>query len=277
MHGDLCEAPNVYIEATDIHSMNQHRLASKQIKKGGGWENQTEYEVASEVPKVGEMHQPPAEEPHVSINMINQALAILDYNSEGPEPEYDVEEQWYHMEEPDQPAIHDIDFNWRSKSTSRLHLSRDWLHLWPPICNKKQLRHMYPEYFYGIGKFNSLDDNAKPVIHPPRKIPLALQPKLDKELDEMVEQVIITLVTRPSAWVNAFVIHKKPNCRLRTCLDPKDLNMVIKRENHPVPRVDDITPKLCGSTHSLQAWFKAHVLECKTGWRIFILDYIQYP
>ena len=29
------------------------------------------------------------------------------------------------------------------------------------------------------------------VIHPPRNIPLALQPKLDKELDEMVEQGII--------------------------------------------------------------------------------------
>ena len=32
------------------------------------------------------------------------------------------------------------------------------------------------------------------------------------------------------------------------CLAPKDLNKVIKREHHPVPTVDDISPKLCGST-----------------------------
>ena len=48
----------------------------------------------------------------------------------------------------------------------------------------------------------TLEDNAKPVFHPPRKIPLALQPKLDKELDEMVKQSIITPVNGPSAWVN---------------------------------------------------------------------------
>ena len=93
-----------------------------------------------------------------------------------------------------------------------------------------------------------LEDNAKPVIHPPRKIPLTLHPKLDKELDEIVEQGIITPVNGPSDWVNALVIHEKPNGRLRTCLDPKDLSKVIKREHYSVPTVDDITPKLCGST-----------------------------
>ena len=95
---------------------------------------------------------------------------------------------------------------------------------------------MYPKCFYGIGKFKEyeyyiiLEDNTKPVIHPPRKIPLALQPKLDKELDEMVEQGIITPVNGPSAWVSALVILKKPNVRLRTSLDSKDLNKVIKIE-----------------------------------------------
>ena len=70
---------------------------------------------------------------------------------------------------------------------------------------------MYPECFYGIGKFKdyeyhiTLEDNAKPVIHPPRKTPLALQPKLHKEFDEMVEQGIITPGNGPSALVNALM------------------------------------------------------------------------
>ena len=67
-------------------------------------------------------------------------------------------------------------------------------------------------------------------------------------MDEMVEQVIITPVNGPSGLVNAHLIHEKPNGGLRTCPDPKDLNKVIKREHHPVPTVDNITTKLCGST-----------------------------
>ena len=40
--------------------------------------------------------------------MINQAQAISDYISEGLEPDYNVEEQWCHMDELDQLAIHEI-------------------------------------------------------------------------------------------------------------------------------------------------------------------------
>ena len=104
--GIFVKCPMVYIEIIDIHSVIQHRLASQQIKKGEDDENQTEYQVASEVPKVGETCQPP--ESQVSIDMINQVQAIPDYISEGPESEYDIEEQWYHMDELDQLAIHEI-------------------------------------------------------------------------------------------------------------------------------------------------------------------------
>ena len=65
--------PMVYIETIDIHSIIQHRLANQQIKKGEDEENQAEYQVASEVPKVGQMSQLPVEESQVSIGMINQA------------------------------------------------------------------------------------------------------------------------------------------------------------------------------------------------------------
>ena len=33
-----------------------------------------------------------------------------------------------------------------------------------------------------------------------------------------------------------------------SCLDPKDLNKAIKQEHHPIPTLDDITPRLHGST-----------------------------
>ena len=58
--------------------------------------------------KVRETCQPHAEESQISIDMINQAQAISDYISEEPEPKFDVKKQWYHMDEVDWLAIHEI-------------------------------------------------------------------------------------------------------------------------------------------------------------------------
>ena len=35
---------------------------------------------------------------------------------------------------------------------------------------------------------------------------------------------------------------------MHICLDPKYLNEAIKREYHPIPTLEQITPKLCGFT-----------------------------
>ena len=124
----------------------------------------------------------------------------------------------------------------------------------PPIMSKDQLRNMYPECFNGIGKFKNYEyhitlvDNAKPVIHPARKVALSLQPKLKKELESLVEQGIITPVEGPTDWVNSLVVREKPDGRLRICLDPKDLNRAIKHEHHPIPSIDDILPRLVSAT-----------------------------
>ena len=57
----------------------------------------------------------------------------------------------------------------------------------------------------------------------------------------------MTQVEGPANWVNSLV-REKPDGTLRTCLDPKDLNRVIKHEYHPVPSIEDILPKLKGAT-----------------------------
>ena len=93
--------------------------------------------------------------------------------------------------------------------------------------SKEQLETMYSECFDGIGKFKdykyhvSIEENAKPVIHLTRKVALALQPKLKKELESLVEQGIITPVEGPTDWVNPLVVRENPDHRLRICLDPK--------------------------------------------------------
>ena len=68
------------------------------------------------------------------------------------------------------------------------------------ISSKEAFKEIYPECFSGVGKFNNymyhieLDPKVKPVIHPVRKIAISLQPKLEKELDEMVKHSIIAVV-----------------------------------------------------------------------------------
>ena len=63
----------------------------------------------------------------------------------------------------------------------------------------------------------------------------------------MERQGIIARVTQPTDWVNSMIIREKENGWLRICLDPKDLNKAIKREYHPIPTLEEITPKLTGA------------------------------
>lgn len=124
----------------------------------------------------------------------------------------------------------------------------------PSISSKQDLMEMYPECFNGtVGCFDdytyhiTLDSEVPPVVHAPRRVPKQLKDKLQAELREMESQDIIARVTRPTDWVNSLVIREKENGRLRLCLDPKDLNKAIKREHHPIPILEQITPKLAGA------------------------------
>ena len=107
-----------------------------------------------------------------------------------------------------------------------------------------ELKEMYPKCFSGKGTFKNyryhieLDPKVEPVVHPSGKIALPLQPKCEKELDEMVKQGIKFLIDVPTDWVNSLVVREKPNGSLRICLDPKDLNKANKREHYPFPTVD---------------------------------------
>ena len=93
----------------------------------------------------------------------------------------------------------------------------------------------------------TLDSTVPPVVHSPRRVPVALREPLKDELDTLVQQGIIAKVDRPTDWVNLCVCVTKPNGELRLCLDPKDLNKAIKRPHHYTPTLDDVLPKLNGA------------------------------
>ena len=58
----------------------------------------------------------------------------------------------------------------------------------------------------------------------------------------------------------------KPNGKLRLCLNPKDLNLAIKRDHYKTPTVEEITHKLAGSTRFTK-------LDGTSSYLCIVLDY----
>lgn len=84
-----------------------------------------------------------------------------------------------------------------------------------------------------------LNPDVTPVIHPPRKVPIALKERIKVELDLGV----IVKQTEPTDWVNSMVTVVKPN-KLRICIDPQHLNKAIKREHYPLRTVEEIIAEM---------------------------------
>ena len=83
---------------------------------------------------------------------------------------------------------------------------------------------------------------------------------------------IITKVREgePKAWVNSLVYRRKPNGRLRICLDPKDLNTAIQRDHHVTPTLEEILRKSNGATHF-------SILDARSGyWKVTLDEESSY-
>ncbi|XP_052777918.1 uncharacterized protein K02A2.6-like [Mya arenaria] len=118
---------------------------------------------------------------------------------------------------------------------------------------KDQVISKYHDVFTGLGTLPGecdihIKSDAIPVVHPPRRVSIAIKERLKTELDRMVQDKVIVKVTAPSVWVNSMVTVEKPNGSLRVCLDPKDLNEAIVGPHYSSRSIDDILPDLTGAT-----------------------------
>ena len=83
-------------------------------------------------------------------------------------------------------------------------------------------------------------------MHPPRRVSIALKPRIKDAFDEMQDDTIILKVQEgePTQWVNSLVYTERKNGKLRVCLDPKDLNKAIRRDHHVTQTLEEVLPKL---------------------------------
>ena len=123
-----------------------------------------------------------------------------------------------------------------------------------PITKEYMLRE-YNDVFKGIGTLPGgpyhirLKEQYRPVQHPPRSVPVAMQTTYKAELDRLTKEGIITEVKEHTEWINLIVPVMKSNGSLRLCLDPKDLNKVIERNQWYSRTIDDILPELAKSKY----------------------------
>ena len=108
----------------------------------------------------------------------------------------------------------------------------------------------YRDVFEGFGCITkvvhhiAMKEENKPVVHPPRRVPVTLRPKIKEELQRTERLEVIEKVQEPTEWVNSMVVIRKPNGKLRICIDPRDLNKVVKREHYPMRTIEEIATRM---------------------------------
>ena len=117
------------------------------------------------------------------------------------------------------------------------------------ISETTHLINEYKDVFQGLGRFPGpayhiqLKEDAIPVVHAPRSVPIHLLKPYKAELDNMLQMDVIRRVEGPTDWVNSIVLNVKKTdtgMKLRVCLDPSDLNKAIKREHCQMRTVDEV-------------------------------------
>ena len=106
----------------------------------------------------------------------------------------------------------------------------------------------YQDVFKGLGHIGTssfvVNHSAIPVQHTSRRIPIALKKEVKAKLEDLERRGIIVKETAPTEWISNMVVVAKPK-KIRICLDPQELNKVIKRPKYQMPTLEELLPKLC--------------------------------
>ncbi|XP_058027254.1 uncharacterized protein K02A2.6-like, partial [Ahaetulla prasina] len=119
-------------------------------------------------------------------------------------------------------------------------------------CNLKDiLLNEFEDVFKDcLGKYKgtpisfNLDPQVAPIRLKARRVPFALKPKIDKELDKLINQGILVPVDH-AKWETPIVTPIKPDGSIRICADYKaTLNKALQKSAYPVPVVQHLLHSL---------------------------------
>ena len=139
------------------------------------------------------------------------------------------------------------------------------------ISSVEDLLRLYPNSFDRLGSLKGeydikVDPSVPPVQHARRKMPIESKAAIKEAIDYMVKQDILKPQIEPTPWVSSVTYPVKPTGEVRPCLDVRDLNKAIIRENHKPPTVEEIAHQLAGAVvftkaDALKAFLQVHLTE----------------
>ena len=89
-----------------------------------------------------------------------------------------------------------------------------------------------------------VNSTVTPTVCPYRRVPFSVKPKLKTELERLTDLNVLIPVDERIDWVSNLVVATKPSGELRIFLDPQQLNKALKREQYPLPVIDDVLADL---------------------------------
>ena len=124
----------------------------------------------------------------------------------------------------------------------------------------------YKEIFKGIGKYRGppveiqVKEGVRPVVQPPRRMPLHYQEPLREHIQELLEGGVIggpLQYEEEATWVSNLVItgkkwdteekQKGDRVQIRANLDCRPLNKVVYQTHEPIPTPEELRHTLRGS------------------------------
>lgn len=84
-----------------------------------------------------------------------------------------------------------------------------------------------------------------PVQQKPYPIPYAERPKVNKQIDDLLEAGII--VPSTAEYASPMLVVKKPNGEGRLCVDYRKLNAITKKRPYPMPNVEEQLAQMSGN------------------------------
>ena len=89
--------------------------------------------------------------------------------------------------------------------------------------------------------------NHPPIKQAPRRVPFSLRGTVDRLIDDMLNQGVITHSASP--WASPVVLVAKKDGSTLFCVDYRKLNSITKQDLYPLPRIDDSLDLLAGTQY----------------------------
>ena len=122
-----------------------------------------------------------------------------------------------------------------------------------PILTLDNVVGKFPRLFEGLGKLKGnysikLQNNCQAyALTTPRRVAIPLLPKVEAELQRMLQLGVIEQVNQPTEWCSGMVVVPKPNGSVRICVDLTNLNKNVQRERHILPSVEQTLAQIGGA------------------------------